>query len=129
MCVAEKKTINAARFFRGEFAVIEVIATIYPFQIRKQAELKKIEYTVALARLHEFIKILVGETEAHAEVEKNASSLILQKDFVATDFVDSSVKREGGHNNVSCSQGGEKRFELTFWILNSMPLIEAESAR
>jgi hypothetical protein len=33
--VAEKKAIKTARFFRGEPAMVEVIASIYPFQIRK----------------------------------------------------------------------------------------------
>ena len=42
----------------------------------------------------ELVKILVGEAEAHAEVEKQSRILIFEEDFVATDFVDSSVERE-----------------------------------
>ncbi len=95
--MAEQKAIKTARFFGGEFTMVEVIASIYAFQIREQAELKEIEYTVALPGLHELVKILVGEAETHAEVEKNASSLIFKEDFVATDFIDSSVERQGGH--------------------------------
>jgi hypothetical protein len=91
--MAEKKTVNTARFFRREFAVVEVIAPIYPFQIRKQAELKEIEYTVALARLHKLVKILVGEAEAHAEVEKQSRILILKEDLIAAYLVDSSIER------------------------------------
>jgi hypothetical protein len=32
--------------------------------------------------------------------------LVFEQYLVATDFVDSSVEREGGHNNVSCSEDG-----------------------
>jgi hypothetical protein len=70
VCVAEEKTIYAARFFRRESTMVEIIATIDSFQIRKQTELKEIEYTVALAGLHELVKILIGETETHPKVEK-----------------------------------------------------------
>jgi hypothetical protein len=89
--VAEKKTINTARFFKGEFTVVEVIAAVYSIQIRKQAKFKQIEYAVALAGLHKLVKKLVGETEAHAEVEKNSRILILKEDFVAADLVGSTV--------------------------------------
>jgi hypothetical protein len=60
MCVAKKDCVNATGFLRGELAVVEIIAPIYPFQIRTQAKFKEIENTVALAGLHELIKILVG---------------------------------------------------------------------
>jgi len=73
--------------------MVEVIAPVYPLQIGKQSELKEIEYSIALTRLHELVKILVGEAKAHAKIKKNASSLILKEDFVATDLVDSSVER------------------------------------
>jgi hypothetical protein len=104
--VAEKKTINTTRIFGGESAMVEVIAPVYPFQIRKQTELKEIKYAVALPRLHELVKIQVGKAEAHAEVEKQSGSFVFDEYFVATDFVDSPVEREGGHNNVSCSEDG-----------------------
>jgi hypothetical protein len=100
MCMAKKDSINATRFFRGEFTVVEVIAPIYAFQIRKQAKFKEIEYTVTLAGLHKLIKILVGKAEAHPEIEKQSCILILDEDFVAPNLVDSSVKREGGHTNA-----------------------------
>jgi hypothetical protein len=91
MCVAEKKAINTARFFRRESAMVEIIAPINPFQIWKQAELEEIENPITLAGLHELVKILVGETEAHAKIEKNSRILIFEQYLVATDFIDSSV--------------------------------------
>lgn len=94
--------------------MIQVIAPIYPFQIGKQAKFKEIEYAVALAGLHEFIKILVGEAEAHAEVEKNPRALILKKDFVAADLVDSPVKRQGGHNSLPNDYAIESILHLAF---------------
>lgn len=84
--------------------MVEVIAAIYPSQIRKQAKFKEIDNTVALAWLHELIKILVGKAETHAEVEKKSRILILEEDFVAADLVDSSVAGEAGHNSSSCSE-------------------------
>jgi hypothetical protein len=93
--------------------MVEVIAAIYPIQIRKQAELKEIEYTVALPGLHELVKILVGKAEAHAEVEKNASSLIFKEDFVAADLVDSSVERERSHQ---CNQRLVKKKSVSLLI-------------
>ena len=86
--------------------MVEVIAPINPIQIRKQAELEEIEDAVALAGLHKLVKVLVGETEAHPKIEKQSRILILKEDLVATNLVYSSVEREGGHNNSSCSEEG-----------------------
>jgi hypothetical protein len=101
VCVAEKKAINTALVFRRESAMVVVIAPIYPFKIGKQAELKEIEYAVALAGLHELVEILVGKAKAHAEVEKKSCLLIFKEDLVAADLVDSSVKREGDHTMLA----------------------------
>jgi hypothetical protein len=93
MCVAKQEPVKTARICSGESAMVEVIAPVYSFKIGKQAELKEIEYTVALPGLHELVKILVGEAEAHAKVEKKPCVLILKEDLIAADLVDSSVKR------------------------------------
>ena len=82
--------------------MIQVVAAIYPFQVRKQAKFKQIEYAIALSGLHKLVKKLVGEAEAHAEVEKKSRILILEEDLVATDLVDSSVEREGSHITHTC---------------------------
>jgi hypothetical protein len=112
--MAKKDCVNAAGFFRGEFAVVEVIAPVYALKIRKQAKFKEIDNTIALSGLHELIKILVGETEAHAEVEKNSRGLILKEDLVAADLVDSSIKRQGGHNSLRNDYAIESILHLAF---------------
>jgi hypothetical protein len=42
----------------------------------------------------------------HAEVEEQSRILVFEQYLVATDFVDSSIKREGDHYNVSCLEDG-----------------------
>ena len=58
----------------------------------------------------ENVKILVGKTEAHAEVEKKSRVLIFEEDLVAADLVHSSVEREGSHYRLRVGHAMEKDF-------------------
>lgn len=48
----------------------------------RPTKIQKWELAAALAGLYELIKILVGETEAHAKVEKQSYVPILKEDLV-----------------------------------------------
>ncbi|MGD0717560.1 MAG: hypothetical protein ABR979_05810 [Halobacteriota archaeon] len=74
--------------------MFEVIIAIQPIQIRKQPKFEEIYVTVAFSGLHELVEILVGESEAHAEVKKNARFLVFEKDFVSANLMDPTIESQ-----------------------------------